>query len=74
MKRFSVNIWFLEKWRSYPRVRYYEAEREKDVTTGSKRVSQPHGAFTHGCTGSSARTVEYLTLRGRGISVVESDY
>lgn len=33
MKRFQANIWFSEKWRSYPRVRYYEAEREKDVTT-----------------------------------------
>jgi hypothetical protein len=30
-KRFQVNIWFLEKWRSYPRVTYYEAETKQQV-------------------------------------------
>ena len=37
MKQFQANIWFAEKWRSYPRVKYYEAERKKEVTAMVKK-------------------------------------
>jgi hypothetical protein len=37
MKHFQVNIWFLDKWRSHPRVKYYEAERENDVAVMVKK-------------------------------------
>jgi hypothetical protein len=32
IKRYQVNIWFVEKGREYPRVKYYEAETKKEVT------------------------------------------
>ena len=32
IKRYQVNIWFVEKWREYPRVKYYEAENKQEVT------------------------------------------
>lgn len=32
IKHYQVNIWFVEKWREYPRVKYYEAENKKEVT------------------------------------------
>jgi hypothetical protein len=32
MKRYRAIIWFVEKWREYPRIEYYEAETEKEVT------------------------------------------
>jgi hypothetical protein len=32
MKRFRAIIWFVEKWREYPRIKYYEADTEKEVT------------------------------------------
>jgi hypothetical protein len=31
-KHYQANIWFKEKWREYPRVKYYEAETKKEVT------------------------------------------
>lgn len=37
MKHFQANIWFVEKWRSYPRVKYYEAEKKNEVTTMVKK-------------------------------------
>jgi len=37
MKHFQANIWFVEKWRSYPRVKYYEAEIKKEVTAMIKK-------------------------------------
>jgi hypothetical protein len=36
IRRYQVNIWFVEKWRKYPRVKYYEAETKKEVTTKVK--------------------------------------
>jgi len=32
IKHYQVNIWFVEKWREYLRVKYYEAETKKEVT------------------------------------------
>ena len=32
MKRYRATIWFVEKWREYPRIEYYEAETKKEVT------------------------------------------
>jgi len=32
MKRYRVIIWFVEKWREYPRIKYYEVETKKEVT------------------------------------------
>lgn len=32
MKRYRAIIWFVEKWREYPRIKYYEAETKKEVT------------------------------------------
>jgi hypothetical protein len=32
MKRYRVLIWFVEKWRGYSRIKYYEAETKKEVT------------------------------------------
>ena len=32
MKRYRALIWFVEKWREYPRIKYYEAETKKEVT------------------------------------------
>jgi hypothetical protein len=32
IKRYQVNILFVEKWLEYPRVKYYEAETKKEVT------------------------------------------
>ena len=31
-KHYQANIWFKEKWREYPRVKYYDAETKKEVT------------------------------------------
>lgn len=36
IKHYQVNIWFVEKWREYPRVRYYEAETKKEVAAKVK--------------------------------------
>ena len=36
IKHYQVNIWFVEKWRKYPRVEYYEAETKKEVTAKVK--------------------------------------
>ncbi|MCW3978766.1 MAG: hypothetical protein NWF12_03370 [Candidatus Bathyarchaeota archaeon] len=32
MKRYRAIIWLVEKWREYPRIKYYEAEAKKEVT------------------------------------------
>ena len=32
MKRYRAIIWFVEKWRDYPQIKYYEAETKKEVT------------------------------------------
>ena len=32
MKRYRAIIWFVEKWREYPRIKYYEAETKKEIT------------------------------------------
>lgn len=32
IKHYQVNIWFMEKWREYPRVKYYEAEDKEEVS------------------------------------------
>jgi hypothetical protein len=37
MKYFQANIWWTEKGRSYPRVKYYEAETKKEVVTMIKK-------------------------------------
>jgi len=36
IKHYQVNIWFVEKWLEYLRVKYYEAETKKEVTTKVK--------------------------------------
>ena len=37
MKHFQANIWWAEKGRSYPRVKYYEAETKKEVVIMIKK-------------------------------------
>jgi hypothetical protein len=36
MKRYRAIIWFVEKWREYPRIKYYEAETKSEVSTKVK--------------------------------------
>ena len=36
IKHYQFNIWFAEKWRAHPRVKYYAAETTKEVTTKVK--------------------------------------
>jgi len=31
MKRYRAIIWFVEKWREHPLIKYYEAETKKEV-------------------------------------------
>ena len=35
-KHYQVNIWFAEKRRAYPRVKYYKAETTKEVNAKVK--------------------------------------
>lgn len=37
MKRYRVLIWFVEKWRAHPLVKYYEAETTKEVADKVKQ-------------------------------------
>jgi len=37
MKHFQANIWFVEKWRSYPRVKYFEAKKKMEVANMVKK-------------------------------------
>jgi len=36
IKHYWVNICFVEKWREYPRVKYYEAETKKEIAAKVK--------------------------------------
>ena len=36
IKHYQVNIWFAEKWRAHPHVKYYESETTKEVTAKVK--------------------------------------
>ena len=36
IKHYQGNIWFVEKWREYPGVKYYEAKIKKEVTAKVK--------------------------------------
>jgi len=45
IKHYQGNIWFVEKWREYPLVKYYETETKKEVTLRLMRNFQTTRSF-----------------------------
>lgn len=71
MNRYRAVIWFVEKWREYPRIKHYDAETRKEVTAKVKEdfpdykellITQLHGEAE----GPEAPILEIGEIKGVG--------